>query len=58
MSEQQWKTLLAVNLNAPIQLTRELLPALLANRESHILNVSSMYGFVATPNYDFFRLFF
>ena len=49
MSDQQWDTVLAVNLLAPIQLTRQLLPALLANRESHVLNVSSMYGYLTTP---------
>ncbi len=49
MSDKQWDTIQSVNLNAPIQLTRELLPALLANRESHVLNVSSMYGYMTTP---------
>ena len=46
MSAEQWSRLLAVNLHAPIQLTRELLPTLLARTESHVLNVSSMFGIV------------
>lgn len=49
MSREQWDAVFAVNLQAPIQLTRELLPTLLANHESHVLNVSSMYGYVTTP---------
>jgi short-subunit dehydrogenase len=49
MTEEQWERLLAVNLHAPIQLTRELLPALLARSEAHILNMCSIAGLVATP---------
>ncbi|MBI3838329.1 MAG: SDR family oxidoreductase [Planctomycetia bacterium] len=49
MTEEQWERLLAVNLHAPIQFTRELLPALLARPEAHILNVCSIAGLVATP---------
>src|SRR5260370_14443964 len=42
MSAGHWHRLLGVNLLAPIQLTMELLPALLAREEAHILNVSSI----------------
>jgi short-subunit dehydrogenase len=38
---------LAVNLHAPIQFCRELLPSLLARPEAHILNLSSICGLVA-----------
>jgi 3-oxoacyl-[acyl-carrier protein] reductase len=46
MTAAQWNNLLAVNLLAPIQLVRELLPLLGAQRESHILNVCSVLGLV------------
>ncbi len=47
MSAQQWDWLMGVNLRAPIQLTRELLPTLLAQPEAHILNVCSIAGLMA-----------
>jgi short-subunit dehydrogenase len=37
---------LAVNLHAPIQFTRELLPAMLKTRDAHIVNVASICGLV------------
>jgi short-subunit dehydrogenase len=49
MELAQADTLLAVNLQAPIQLTQMLLPALLEQRDAHIVNVASMCGFVAFP---------
>jgi short-subunit dehydrogenase len=49
MTDQQWEQVLAVNLHAPIQFTRELLPTLLARPEAHILNVCSIAGLVAMP---------
>jgi len=48
MTSDQWERLLAVNYLAPIRLTQRLLPTLLANAESHIVNVSSIYGFLTT----------
>jgi len=47
ISEQEWSRVMAVNLMAPIQLTRALLPMLLAN-EAHIINVCSIFGLVTT----------
>ncbi len=47
MTEQQWDWVLSINLLAPIQIVRELLPLLLAQPESHILNVCSISGLVA-----------
>jgi len=44
MTAEQWNRLLAVNLLAPIQLIRELLPALATQDEAHILNVCSFLG--------------
>jgi NAD(P)-dependent dehydrogenase (short-subunit alcohol dehydrogenase family) len=49
MTAQQWDWLLSVNLRAPIQITRELLPVLLERPQSHILNVCSVAGLVAGP---------
>jgi 3-oxoacyl-[acyl-carrier protein] reductase len=47
MTPDQWNRLLAINLLAPIQLTREWLPMLLTRPEGHILNVCSIAGLVA-----------
>ena len=49
MTSRQWDWLLAINLLAPIQITRELLPALLERPEAHVLNVCSVAGLVAGP---------
>ena len=48
MSAEHCERLLAINLHAPIQLTRELLPSLLSRPEAHVLNVASFYGLVGT----------
>jgi NAD(P)-dependent dehydrogenase (short-subunit alcohol dehydrogenase family) len=47
MTASQWDRLLAINLLAPIQFTRELLPTLLGREEAHIVNVCSVLGLVA-----------
>jgi short-subunit dehydrogenase len=47
MTANQWDWLLGINLLAPIQITRELLPTLLFRSEAHILNVCSVAGLVA-----------
>jgi short-subunit dehydrogenase len=49
MTVAQWDWVLGVNLLAPIQITRDLLPSLLARPEAHILNVCSVAGLVAGP---------
>ena len=46
MSAEHWDQLLAINLHAPVQFIRELLPTLLSREESHILNVASICGLV------------
>ena len=46
MTAEHWDRLLAVNLHAPVQLVRELLPSFLAQGEAHILNVGSVCGLV------------
>ncbi|MCH7751263.1 MAG: SDR family oxidoreductase [Planctomycetes bacterium] len=48
MSAVDAERLLAINLHAPIQFTRELLPTLLAQPEAHVLNVASFFGLVGT----------
>lgn len=47
MTAAQWDRLLNINLLAPIQITRELLPMLLGRPAAHILNVCSISGLVA-----------
>lgn len=51
MTQTQWDWVLGVNLLAPIQITHELLPALRAQPEAHILNVCSVAGLVAGPRF-------
>ncbi|HUG91651.1 MAG TPA: SDR family oxidoreductase [Planctomycetaceae bacterium] len=47
MTAAQWDWLLGINLLAPIQIIRELLPVLKERPEAHILNVCSIAGLVA-----------
>jgi len=47
MTPEQWDWVLAVNLRAPIQFTRELLPSLLDRPEAHVVNMASITGLVA-----------
>ncbi|MEX0818439.1 MAG: SDR family oxidoreductase [Pirellulaceae bacterium] len=56
MTDEQWRRLLAINLLAPVQFVRELAPVLLSRPESHILNVASMYGLVATNRCSAYHL--
>jgi 3-oxoacyl-[acyl-carrier protein] reductase len=46
MTDEQWGRIMSVNLLAPVQLVRALLPSLLAADEAHIVNVCSMFGLV------------
>jgi short-subunit dehydrogenase len=46
MTADHWNRLLAVNLHAPIQFVRELMPSLLKRRDAHVLNVASICGLV------------
>jgi short-subunit dehydrogenase len=47
MTEAQWDWLMSINLLAPIELTRRLLPALLRRPDPHIVNMCSISGLVA-----------
>jgi short-subunit dehydrogenase len=49
MTAEHWERMLQINLHAPILLTHELLPHLLAKREVHLLNVCSVLGLVGMP---------
>lgn len=49
MSAEHWDRVLSINLLAPVQIIRELLPSLLARGEAHILNVGSIAGLIALP---------
>ena len=49
MTDEHWDRVIAVNMTAPILLTRKLLPAMLGRDEAHILNVCSIAGLVAAP---------
>ena len=46
MSADQWQSILAVNLLAPVDLVRQLLPMMIAQRQAHIVNVCSIVGLV------------
>jgi len=47
MNDAEWDRIIAIDLLAPIALTRKLLPTLLAN-DAHLLNVCSLFGLVTT----------
>jgi short-subunit dehydrogenase len=47
MEDDAWNLLMSVNLQAPLLLTRRLLPRLLEQSEAHVLNVASILGLVA-----------
>lgn len=49
MTADQWNRLLAINLHAPIQITRELLPTLMDRPNVYVLNVCSIAGLVGGP---------
>lgn len=49
MPEEEWDRLLAINLHGPLNLTRALLPSLLARPEAHVLNVCSVLGLAGMP---------
>jgi 3-oxoacyl-[acyl-carrier protein] reductase len=48
MTSEQWDSVMAINLQAPIRFTQQLLPTLLKQEEAHVLNVASFYGFLTT----------
>ena len=49
LSVPEFESVIDVNFRAPVLLTHELLPALLAAPGSHLVNVSSLYGLIAPP---------
>jgi short-subunit dehydrogenase len=49
LSVAEFESVIDVNFRAPVLLTHELLPVLLATPGSHLVNVSSLYGLIAPP---------
>lgn len=49
MTLEEFDAVMAVNFRAPVALTHALLPALVARRGSHVVNVSSLFGLLAPP---------
>ena len=52
MSEAQWDRVMGINLDAPIHLTRLLMPALMSREDSHIVNMCSISGLVAGGRFN------
>ena len=50
MTDEQWNRVMSVNLAAPIQLARELLPTLVRSQDAHLVNVCSIFGLVGSRN--------
>ncbi|NUR58626.1 MAG: SDR family oxidoreductase [Catenulispora sp.] len=48
-SAEEFDWVLAVNFAAPVALTRALLPRLRESADSHVVNVSSLFGLIAPP---------
>ena len=46
---EEWTYTLALNLHAPVELTRQVLPDMVARGAGHVLNISSGYSAVNTP---------
>ena len=49
ISVEDLQALVAINLLAPIDLTRQLLPGMIERRSGHIVNIGSILGYAATP---------
>ena len=44
MTESEWNTMRAVNLDAPMYYAKQLLPDMISKKEGRIINISSMWG--------------
>jgi len=47
--EERWQTMFETNVLGTLRMTRELLPALLASEDGHVVNVGSIAGFETYP---------
>lgn len=47
--QAKWEQLLQINLLAPLRLTAQFLPQMIARRSGHIVNISSVAGLVGVP---------
>ncbi len=50
LDEKTWERVLGLNLHVPIRLTNALLPALVAQRQAHVVNLCSIFGLTAMPH--------
>jgi 3-oxoacyl-[acyl-carrier protein] reductase len=56
MTDDEWDRLLAVNLHAPIRLTRRLLKTLLAQHEAHVINMASICGWICGGRFNAYHV--
>jgi 3-oxoacyl-[acyl-carrier protein] reductase len=56
MTDDQWDRLLAINLLAPIRLTRRLLDTMLARPEAHVVNMASICGWVCGGRFNAYHV--
>lgn len=52
--DEVWERLIAVNLHGAVDLTRRLLPWMLARPRAHVLNVCSVLGLVGLPRVSYY----
>jgi len=50
MTDNEWNTVLDINLTGVFKLTREVLPHMIRQKSGNIVNISSILGLVASPN--------
>ena len=46
---EQWETLMQLNMMAPIRLTNQFLPGMIERGSGHIVNISSLAGWIGAP---------
>ncbi|MEO1592431.1 MAG: SDR family NAD(P)-dependent oxidoreductase [Cyanobacteria bacterium J06632_22] len=49
LPSDRWETMLQVNLLSPMRLSRRFATDMMARRQGHIVNISSLAGWIATP---------
>lgn len=54
--QEKWQQLLAINLHAPIHLSRLFLPAMIEHECGHIVNISSMAGHFAHKDLNYYSI--
>jgi short-subunit dehydrogenase len=56
MTDDEWDKLLTLNLHVPIRLTRRFLKTLLSRPESHVINMSSICGWVCGGRFNAYHV--